>query len=136
MRGVEFKGIRKDCKEWVYGYYFKQIDYVNLDGSVTEKYYIRKFCHSDYVYENTFETQAGTICEYTGMRTKETEQKIYEWDIFKSVNSTIGWIAKVGHQFVPLYKNKYGKTKRLSWQYVIAGEIIGNVSDNPKLIPE
>jgi len=82
MRTIEFRGIRKDSKEWVHGFVVR---FQNDDST-----------YSYYIQEDTLhEVDPKTIGQYTGLRDNtRTEEhpegvKVFDGDLFEMVYSNV-----------------------------------------------
>lgn len=77
MREIEFRGIRKDNNELIYGYYVK---YEHM--GVVKHFIITSFSQ---VYANSFEVIPETVGQFTGLHDKNGVE-IYEHDTVRIEN--------------------------------------------------
>ncbi|WP_024833816.1 YopX family protein [Ruminiclostridium josui] len=135
MREIKARGKRTDNGEWVYGCYLK-------------RWIGAKYKH--YIHDGLleFEVIPETVGEFTGLHDKKrTEQypegqEIYEGDILtQSFTDEDGKIKSFSPLLVKYVQSQFvGENKVLDrlhglWAD-IEHEIIGNIHDNPELIPE
>jgi uncharacterized phage protein (TIGR01671 family) len=153
MRKIEFRGQRKDNREWVYGYY------VIADGQhfiftgetgLSQVTPVHHLMYTDYVRH---EVIPETVGEYTCLKDKNGIDKIYEGDIAEDRTGTLCEIKHgdfLPRDFMDYYQETYGFTKvhKLHGFYVYypsndecciipanpAIKIIGNIHDNPELL--
>lgn len=114
MREIKFRGKRIDNGLWSYGSLY--IDERN-------NYYIQRH---DWKREEVIPESVG---QFTGLKDKHGKE-IYEGDIFEFITMKYPIIVDCRHG----YRFMYGKDQicKSEAEY---GEIIGNTTDNPELLP-
>ncbi|WP_051965860.1 YopX family protein [Thermanaerosceptrum fracticalcis] len=119
IREIEFRGKRKDNGEWVYGYYYKDVEgtsilYLRPDGSLDRKKVIPK-----------------TVGQYIGLKDRH-KKKIYKGDIIKVYD----FLAIVEDDHI----TQMGNIKDFCFSFDTMAEIekeieiIGNIYENPELL--
>lgn len=142
MREILFRAKRKDNKEWMEGFPIRIYDY---GGKVWEMHpFETNFSVSCYVIPET-------ICEFTG-KVDKNDTKIFEGDIFQLEDDIV---AVVVFQDGCFRLEEYGlcgawtesgfdecgggygiiECEPIDWYFLKDMEIIGNIHDNPELIP-
>jgi len=129
MREIEFRGLRLDGKEWIYGYYFLtktgeavmfQSDYRSLDGIFPVQ---------------VTRVQEDTIGQFTGLYDK-SGVKIFEGDIisFDAPRALVTWneffCCWTYHEVNAIYPKPIRKDE--SKHYIIRG----NIHQNPELLAQ
>ena len=155
MREIEFKGIRIDNGEWVYGNLIMEDDecYIStgpLGIALDEGYWANSYGYppssSDFHITNIHEVIPKTVCQFTGLLDQK-KVKIYEGDIviIGATSSVIKYFPKYG-MFGLTGKSAYkkfdesepmgsgGSSTRykpyvLSEYYQRRMEVIGNIHD-------
>ena len=132
MREILFKAKRKDNGEWVEGYL-----YINGRNGKREILCYEKDVNIERV---TYEVQAKTVCQYTGLKDKNGN-KIWENDAVKKVDTNgLGWhrernckvsFDKEGYW---LLTTEYGDGYWIGEVDIEQLEVIGNIFDNPELL--
>lgn len=145
-----FKGKRIDNGEWVEGSLLLSDGAVRIDRGVLSDCWIApRFSDiKDYVkgshvlaLVDAIQVDQDTVCEYTG-QTDKNREAIYEGDIVEAADFTaedgygeIIWdketsrfaiVGRSGNDLYADFDNYYGKEL----------EVIGNIFDNPELVPE
>jgi len=129
MREIEFRGKRTDNGEWVVG------------GILHYENYTAIVCYSDYQWHEFIEVDPNTVGQHTGLKDKNGT-KIYEGDIVYCVSRTdsakMVVIFEEG-EFRMVLCEKY-KNYTTGYGYYAIGcfekEVIGNMHDNPELLPK
>jgi uncharacterized phage protein (TIGR01671 family) len=87
--------------------------------------------------EGLTDMSQAEIIPFTTRRDRNGKE-IYDGDIIRAAcgGSPICKIEYTGTGFVPLQRSKLGGWVRLSWMYVVNGEVIGNIFENPDLLKE
>lgn len=136
-REILFRGKRIDNGEWVEGYVV-----VYPSGKME----VHKKCTQPPDILLVCETDPETVCQYTGL-TDKNGRKIFEGDIVK-INNDVkeafeisdGAVVYRGGSFIVGGSNGNGTLNSLfaitDINYVLRGEVIGNIFDNPELIGE
>ena len=154
MRTILFRGKSSVTKEWVYGYLLKvtvgenDIDVIVPHGAIINDLLLK---------ENIYQVDSETVGQYTGL-TDINGKRIYEGDIvtlnlckkdisivmfgeYKDCNTEyddvyLGFYIKFDDLAVKRYCETDGNImfplEHLNKKY----EIIGNIYDNPELLPE
>ena len=142
MREILFRAKRKDTKEWMEGFPVRIYDY---GGKVWEMHpFETNFSISCYVIPET-------ICEFTG-KVDKNGTKIFEGDIFQLEDDIFAVVVFNDGCF---RLEEYGlcgtwtesgydecgggygiiECEPMDWYFLKDMEIIGNIHDNPELIP-
>ena len=142
MREILFRAKRKDNKEWMEGFPIRIYDY---GGKVWEMHpFETNFSVSCYVIPET-------ICEFTG-KVDKNGMKIFEGDIFQLEDEIVAvvifkdggfWLEEYGlcgtwtESGFDECGGGYGviECEPIDWYFLKDMEIIGNIHDNPDLIP-
>lgn len=121
MRTIKFRGERTFNREWVYGYYIYD-----------------KIADEHLIWEDGSWIQVipETVGQFTGLYDNNSKE-IFEGDILKRDNPNYGYgdPRQPEYLFSPLrdLEYLYGDD---NWIFICqSGEIIGNIHDNPELIP-
>lgn len=147
MRTIKYRGKRLDNGEWVYGYLFK-LNHTELEGKI---YIIPDFASAVYYYE----VDPETIGQYTGLKDKNGKE-IYEKDIVTGIEypfiddekqNYVGIVVfyenatQFGYEYKCVNKNKKGISDGINNEFEANEnlicenlEVIGNTTDNPKLL--
>ena len=135
MRGILFRGQTKSDKKWIYG---------NLLQTDNGTYVIQNYAPFEGI--GKYEVDPETICQYTEL-TDKNGRKIFENDIVK-INDNVkesfeisdGVVIYHTGSFIIDGSNGNGTLNSLfviaGINYVLRGEVIGNIFDNPELIGE
>lgn len=161
MREILFRGKDKDDGNWYEGYYLQlhdttyccmssdNVDEANRLNKENEHHYIVFEQMTDWGLPNKHlraEVAPETVCQYTGL-TDKNGRKIFEGDIIK-INEDVkeafgifdGSVIYRGGSFIIGNSNSSGMLNSLfvisDINYVLRGEVIGNIFDNPDLIGE
>ena len=125
MREIEFRGLRLDGKEWIYGYYFLtqtgeavmlQSDYRSLDGIFPVQ---------------VTRVREDTIGQFTGL-TDKFGVRIFEGDIVETLYDGLQAISYSHAGFG--YPD--GKVFVFISSFVNQTEVIGNIHQNPELLAQ
>ena len=140
-REILFRGKRKDNREWIEGFYFKNFDKCYIFSAKYQDNLTTKFI---------FEVDPETVGQYTGL-TDKNGKKTFEGDVVHAVyQSNYGGLENTdfGIGVVKYSDSYYGGA---AYEIDIIGEsgsrafstalekgvtIIGNVWDNPELLKE
>ena len=134
-REILFRGQRKTDKTWIYGNLLRTDDGIFIIQN-----------HVPYHRLEKYEVLEETVCQYTGL-TDKNGRKIFEGDIVK-INNDVkeafeisdGAVVYRGGSFIVGGSNGNGTLNSLfaitDINYVLRGEVIGNIFDNPDLIGE
>lgn len=159
MREIEFRAKRTDNDEWVYGYYFQELDFENkpITSSI-----VRNIITKNPIYKTTeqgvYEIDINTLGQYTGLKDRNGT-KIFEGDIVKLTRTHIYAPTTSFHNkdLVSLHKIYWDEEEHAfyqrhfnieSKQFIGGGslvfnderadeniiEIVGNIWDNPELL--
>lgn len=156
-REILFKAKLKDWKtnpvqnKWVEGFYLqrKETTYCVMEdyerNPVKTLHFITAECMTDWGLPNDFrlyEIDPDTLCQYTGIKDKNGN-KVWEHDIVK-INDDVkeffqvndGEVNYIGGCFVIGYKDGIRNSLMtiVDVYYVLRGEVIGNIFDNPELL--
>jgi uncharacterized phage protein (TIGR01671 family) len=116
MREILFRGKRKVCDEWVFGFPF-----ISRKGEYKIKWYDPYYGSS-----KTSEIYPESIGQFTGLFDKN-KNKIFEGDI-------IEWNAKeFGREYRELVKWDFGLLGFRQGDWGEWCKVIGNIHDNPEL---
>lgn len=149
MREHLYRGKRKDNGEWVYG---SLISLTQGEFIVTTDYYNtvnidlheKLLCNALWEDNDFVKVLPNTIGEYTGL-TDKNGNKIFEGDIIRFAEWSRGepcWIGEIYFQNT-MFQIKGGKNKECESNFIMQLsripseriEIIGNIFDNPELLP-
>lgn len=159
MREIEFRAKRTDNDEWVYGYYFQELDFENkpITSSI-----VRNIITKNPIYKTTeqgvCEIDINTLGQYTGLKDRNGT-KIFEGDIVKLTRTHIYAPTTSFHNkdLVSLHKIYWDEEKYAFYQrhfnieskrFIGGGslvfnderadeniiEIVGNIWDTPELL--
>lgn len=124
-REILFRGKRTDNGEWVEGYYAKSgHDFILLDNMLACGYF------------EMFEVDQETVCQYTELVDKNG-RKIFEGDVLEFTNSDFGKSNYIvfWNQIEWGIRSDLGNDDDLRFWDSSEWEVIGNIFDNPELIP-
>lgn len=134
MREIEFRAKRTDNDEWVYGYYFQELDFENkpITSSI-----VRNIITKNPIYKTTeqgvYEIDIDTLGQYTGLKDKNGK-KIFEGDIIR-INMNRNRVVRyddIKASFVTHDASQWlgylGDYE--SWNLLV----VGNIWDNPELL--
>ncbi len=128
MKEIHFRGICKDSKRWVYGYYVHFEDFsqgINYHG----------IC-SGY-YNTHFEVIPESVGQYTGVKDKKNGKDIFEGDIVRIQNLKLLYEVYWDKKEARYKARNGGCVSPLCNAYnVFVEEVVGNVFDNPELLEE
>lgn len=143
MREILHRGKRKDNGEWVYGDILKS-DEQRFIVPVMGVSCVEEYEHADtnkFIQLYAYEVIPETVCQHTGLNDK-SGKKIFEGDIIKIdeyVKETFG--VEDGKVFYYGGSFLIDKIRLLNsicvfvdCEYVLRGEAIGNIFDNPELL--
>ena len=126
MREILFRGKRKDCGEWVYGWY---APLVCNDKTIIPCIRNENGTDKEVVWE--------TVGQYTGL-TDKNGNKIFEGDIVEFTDKFIhkkGRAKIVFESFKWKYDGSYYGGNPIVWLCIddtsVEFEVIGNIHDNP-----
>lgn len=129
-----YRGKRKNNGEWIEGFYFQKPNPLSEDGLPIHH------CISDLPPFGA-EVDPETVGQYTGLTDRNGKQ-IFEGDIVildedvKTMFNVNDGEVKYGRG--GFHVDKYGSLNSLnalaSWDWVLRGEVIGNIHDNPELL--
>ena len=126
MREIKFRAWDKEHKEWV-------------KYSITDN--IPIFCHNTSRWKTDKEGERFILCQYIGLK-DISGREIYEGDIVKAI-SFARWIGAVKYSdenqafiFDDLDKKYRGNSTVFMKQFDDGFEILGNIYENPELLPE
>lgn len=127
IREYEFRGKRIDNGEWVYGYYLKSgFMFIAVDGGLVDGHW------------DIFQVDPVTVGQFTGFKDKKGK-KIYEGDIFAddfgNGNFYVCWNEDEGFWGVKEHTSCEGGYF-LSDVSFDCFWVVGNIHDNPELVPE
>lgn len=123
MREILFRAKDKNTHEWVYGYYAQLLRAEGFDHIM--------LVPAEDLNESSntiYPIIPETVGEYTGL-TDRNGKKIFEGDILKGVQQDLFIMKWQRGQFIA--ENK------IDWLFGFegkAGEIIGNIHDNPEVV--
>ena len=137
-----YRGKRKDNGEWVEGYLTKNF-FVHKEYWCIERIEARAiYAHATEYGIKSYEVIPETVGEYTGLPDKNGK-KIFEGDIVKHYNNSdkgfdIG-VLYWDETFSQWKRTSIGNFHHSSFTYSISRsceyEVIGNIHDNPELLP-
>lgn len=146
MRGILFRGKRKDNGEWVEGGYYRE-DY-------TDNVYITFWNSFGLGFMDSCQVDPETVGQYTGLYDKY-DKRIFEGDMLKPFDDEIDKMVVVFNQgqfLLCLYGDRGYRSESGDWEYdgsnygVIECEplssygeeiqVIGNIHDNSELTEE
>lgn len=120
MREILFRGKRKVCDEWVYGFPF-----ISRKGEYKIKWY-----DGYYGSSKTSEIYPKSIGQFTGL-TDKNGKMIFEGDIVDIVGEAKEYITEEQQRFVVKWQDEdCGFSLLIMFDY----EVIGNIHDNPELL--
>jgi uncharacterized phage protein (TIGR01671 family) len=125
-REIIFRGRLKNMKQWVYGFYLREI---SASGDILD--FIASENDDDWLID------IGTLGQYTGLKDKNGKM-IFEGDKVKDVYGTIFEIRFGEYSFVGLPHNGFYGARgdvyifSLSTQMLSHCEIIGNIHEEEK----
>jgi uncharacterized phage protein (TIGR01671 family) len=138
QREIKFRGQRIDNNEWVYGYYYKDIQrnsFVPEKPILWEKHFIR-LLEADGIFL-AYEVKPETIGQFTGLYDRR-EKEIYKKDIVKTGTDklmVITWSERFASFCIErkgwAFKHWFGEAFEAK-----ECEIVGNIIDNPELLNE
>lgn len=126
-REIKFRGLRTDGKGWVYGYYSP----VNVPILGTLGH-----CINEGGYR-VVDIEYKSLGQYTGLKNK-SGQDIYEGDIikFNGQNCPVIFGKKtLGFGYHFNYKTNWNEIVKF-YRLNSKDEVIGNIHENPELIPK
>lgn len=145
----QYRGIRKDNGEWVYGYYVKinNIHYIVLDKLALAVNCGEDSCFYISAFQHFIKVIPETVGQSTGLKDKHGKE-IYEGDKVK-FEGFVGEFYEEGRREMLVgevfYKTEgsvdyclgvYGHNYGLNSNDVRKYEIIGNIHDNPELLEQ
>lgn len=128
MREILFRGKRIDNNQWIEGYFFPQSYYGR------NRWFIASCVQNGSI--QGFEVDHNTVGQYTGL-TDKNGKKIFEGDIISDgkITRQIIWDEEWA-KFRGVTNNVYRDSSLCqSWLDEYEKVIIGNIHDNPDLIP-
>lgn len=93
MREIEFRGLRKDGKGWVYGDLIRDYPHHATGYSIQQ--------HGVIIHE----VDKGTVCQYTGIKDKNGV-KIFEKDRVVGKDGVLGTVDMIDGSYVVRINNK------------------------------
>lgn len=123
-REILFRGQRVDNNEWVYGYYFIDLENKKTYIHLSE----RKNTPEDWMVKS-LEVIPETVGQFTGL-TDKNGVKIFEGDILKRQHWNNKLVEYGGFMFNPFHYGDYNNATYLP-NYC---EVIGNIHQNPELL--
>lgn len=143
-REILFRGKRVDNSKWAEGWYCtKKTGHYEGDRFVEGMQHIIIISMTGGGYQYAV-VDPRTVCQYTGL-TDKNEKKIFEGDIVK-INNDVkeafeisdGAVVYRGGSFIIGGSNGNGTLNSLfaitDINYVLRGEVIGNIFDNPAFL--
>ncbi len=128
-REILFRGKRIDNGEWIYGGFARDVPYMcRLSENDNGKVFIVTG------FEN-YIVDSSTVCQYIGLKDRNGI-KIFEGDVLKlTFSGAIGEIICNINYFFRI--NAFGKLRDISITDYNSKhiEVLGNIYDNPELIP-
>lgn len=133
MKDIIFRGKRKDNGSWIEGSVVIRGKQCFIFTGETKVF--------DYVNWIWYEVELETVCQYTGLKDKNGK-KVYENDIVK-INDDVKEAFRISDGVVVYRAGSFivGDGNMLSslftiadFNYVLRGEVIGNIFDNPELL--
>lgn len=131
-----FRGKNAYTEEWVHGYYVRLYDVSDVSGESHRIYPGRAESDCGDLYPDWYEAEPATVGECTGLRDKNGKL-IFEGDIISIDGAKGDELVYVKYQIngfecvSPIWKYYRHRLEDNPEKY----EIIGNIHDNPELLP-
>ena len=145
-RQIEFRGKRKDNKEWVYGNFVEKVNYIGGGTQTCIQTFTHRADGTDMwmeVFESELiEVEPNTVGQFIGL-VGEHNRKIYEGDIIRIRETQhedwfVGEVKYFSEGDYPAFDLKPSiecDSNGLSYAMACCEvEIIGNITDNPELL--
>lgn len=118
----EYRGKRIDNGEWVFGYLIK--------GNVDNDFYIK-----ENLGEDAYWIDENTVGQFTGL-TDKNGKKIFEGDIIKYEYTSLD--IKSFDEYLEVFYDDETASYKCGYQdlWLISGEVVGNIHDNPELLTD
>lgn len=144
MREILFRGKRTDTGEWVEGYYVRANHHWHKYG-IHKDWIVEGACANGgwFVVHCKYPVKKETIGQYTGLKDKNGK-KVFEGDIHRGYAGSL-WVVCFG-EFLDMdtvdtgygwyLRSSDGDCSCFHGDEPLYMNIIGNIHDNPELMPE